>query len=91
MTKDNTTRWSVIVSEETDRALRAFLGRQGMRKGDLSKFIEEAVRWRMFEQTVEQARAGFADLRADEVQALVDEASQAVRQEMWPAPTPAST
>lgn len=38
-----TTRWNVAVSTETDQALRVFLANQGGgRKGDLSRFIEEA-------------------------------------------------
>ena len=36
-------RRTIVLSEETDRALRAYLGQQGMQKGDLSKFIEGAV------------------------------------------------
>ena len=50
-----------------------------MRKGDLSKFIEDAVRWRSLDQTVAQAHAGFADLPSDAVEALADEAVTAVR------------
>ena len=45
-------RWNIKVSKETDLILRTFLGSQGMKKGDLSKFIEEAVRWRVFNKTV---------------------------------------
>ena len=37
-------RWNIKVSRETDLTLRTFLGAQGAKKGDLSKFIEEAVR-----------------------------------------------
>ncbi len=39
-------RWNIKVSKETDLTLRTYLGAQGMKKGDLSKFIEEAVRFR---------------------------------------------
>lgn len=81
MPNDNTARWTVTVSKETDLALRAFLGNRGMRKGDISKFIEDAVVWRMFRASVNKAREGFADLSADEVQALADEALDAVRKE----------
>jgi hypothetical protein len=34
-------RWSIKVSRETDLALRTYLGARGMKKGDLSKYIEE--------------------------------------------------
>ena len=55
-------RWNIKVSKETDRAVRAFLRSQGRKRGDLSKFIEEPVRWRLFQQIVPEARAGFADV-----------------------------
>ena len=41
---EDTVRWSLKVSRETDQALRAYLGQTGGRKGDLSKFVQEAVR-----------------------------------------------
>ena len=44
---EETVRWNIKVSKETDLPLRTFWGSQGMKKGDLSKFIEEAVRWRV--------------------------------------------
>ena len=84
MAEDTTTRWTVTVPKETDLALRAFLGSQGMRKGDLSKFIEDAVRWRMFDQAVQGVKARNADLSADDLQAAIDEACATVRSEMWP-------
>ena len=34
---------TITFSEETDRALRAYLDQQGMQEGDISKFIEAAV------------------------------------------------
>ena len=38
------THWTVSVSRDTDISVRSFLARRGMKKGDLSKFIEDAVR-----------------------------------------------
>ena len=49
---NDTTRWTVSVSKATDIAVRSFLARRGMKKGDLSKFIEDAAKWRVFEQTM---------------------------------------
>jgi hypothetical protein len=83
---DDTTRWTVIVSRETDVALRSFLAQRGMKKGDLSRFVEEAVRWRVFDQTVAEARDKFADLSPDALQALIDEATAEVRAEMFGRP-----
>ncbi len=45
---DNSTRWNLIVSRATDDALRQFLASQGRgRKGELSRFVEEAVQARI--------------------------------------------
>ena len=71
---DDTTRWTVSVSKETDIAVRSFLAQRGMKKGDLSKFIEDAVRWRVLDQTVAEARSKFDDMPPDELEALLDEA-----------------
>ena len=50
-----------------------------MKKGDLSKFIEEAVCWRIFHQTVREARKAFVDVSPDELQKMIDEAVEDVR------------
>ena len=72
-------RWSVKVSKDTDLTLRTFLGSQGMKKGDLSKFIEEAVRRRVLQCTVQDIRARNADTDTDEIERIVDEAVGEVR------------
>jgi hypothetical protein len=77
--ESETARLTITWSKEADRALRSFLGSQGMKKGDLSKFIEEAVRWRIFHQTVRDARETFADVSPDELQKMIDEAVEEVR------------
>jgi len=82
MADDNTTRWTVTVSKDTDIAVRSFLAQRGLKKGDLSKFIEEAVRWRVFDQTTAEAREAFADLAPAALQELVNEATEAVRSDM---------
>jgi hypothetical protein len=70
-----TTRWNVAVSNETDQALRMFLASQGGgRKGDLSRFVEEAVRSHILELSAEEAKAANADVGEAELAAMVDEA-----------------
>lgn len=81
-TPRETTRWNLAISRETDIAVRSFLARTGFKKGDLSNFVEQAVRWRVFDQTVQEARQGFADLAEDEAASLFDEALQGIREEM---------
>lgn len=90
MPNDQSTRWTVTVSKDTDLALRTHLGSRGMRKGDISKFIEDAVRWRMFESSRRQVHDAFADLSADDVESLVDEAVTATREASRTTP-PAGT
>jgi len=80
-----TTRLTVNVSKETDRALRTYLGAQGMRKGDISKFVEEAVRWRIFHRTVGEAREAFTDVSPGELQRAIDDAAEEVRAERYRA------
>lgn len=87
MSTEETSRLTVTFTRETDLALRAYLGAQGMRKGDLSKFIEDAVRWRMFDQAVQGVKARNAAVDIEELQAAIDESCSAVRGEMWSAPT----
>ena len=74
-------RWNIRVSKETDLTLRTFLGAQGMKKGDLSKFIEEAVRWCVLQRTIQDIRAQNAGADPDEIQRIVDEAVGEVRAE----------
>lgn len=74
-------RWNIAVSPDTDQSVRMFLASQGGgRKGDLSRFIEEAVRTYIFERTVEQAKAANADVSEDELTAIVAEAVQWARE-----------
>jgi len=64
-------RWSLKVSRETDELLRAHLGQTGGRKGDLSRFVQEAVQAKLG-----AARKGSATartrVRADLADALAE-------------------
>jgi hypothetical protein len=72
-------RWSLVISKDTDMSLRTFLGRHGMRKGDLSKFVEDAVHWRVLDLAVAEAKAANADVPPAEIEAAISEAVDAVR------------
>lgn len=67
-------RWTIKVSSETDLSLRTFLGAKGMKKGDLSRFVEEAVRWRILDQTVRDLKDRNQDLDPDELETLIGQA-----------------
>lgn len=75
-------RWSIKVSRETDLTLRTYLGARGMKKGDLSKFIEEAVRWRILSRTVRDIKARNAKTDVNVLQAAIDGAVREVRAEI---------
>ena len=77
----STVRWNVAVSPEVDQSVRMFLVAQGGgRKGDLSRFIEEAVRAHLLESAVEQAKAASAaEMNESELSLLIDEAVQWAR------------
>jgi hypothetical protein len=68
------TRWTVNVASETDIEVRTYLAQRGMKKGDLSRFIEDAVKWRLLDLTLSQARSGFEDLSPEEMDLLINEA-----------------
>jgi len=72
-------RWTVKVSKETDISLRTFLARQGLKKGDLSKFIEEAVRWRVFDKTVQAVKSRNKDVLDEDLQGIIDAAVKTAR------------
>ena len=76
-------RWNIKVSKETDLTLRTFLGARGAKKGDLSKFIEEAVRWHMFHRTVQDIHERNANTDPDELQRIIDETVGEVRAERY--------
>ena len=68
------TKWNLSIRDETDRAVRGFLARTGLKKGDLSRFVEEAVRAEVLRRTVAEVHRRNADLPADEAMKLATEA-----------------
>jgi hypothetical protein len=77
----NPVRWNIAVSSDTDQSVRMFLVSQGGgRKGDLSRFIEEAVRTYIFERAVEQAKAANANVSETDLTAIITEAVQWARE-----------
>jgi hypothetical protein len=76
----NQIRWNIAVSPDTDQSLRMFLASQGGgRKGDLSRFIEEAVRAHILELTAEQVKAANVGVGEGELTSIVEEAVQWAR------------
>lgn len=67
-------RWSIVVRDDVDKALRAYLGRRGTKKGDLSQFVEAAVQERLFELTVQDVKQRNRDYSQAEILEAIDEA-----------------
>jgi hypothetical protein len=74
-------RWNVRVSKETDSSLRNFLVSQGLKKSELSRFVEQAVRTEVFHRTVQDIKARNASTPADQLQNLIDVTVTQVRTE----------
>lgn len=72
-------RWNLVIPEETDRSVRNYLARTGGKKGDLSNYVDRAVRQAVFWDTVETIQERNKNLSPEEAQALADEAVEAVR------------
>ena len=73
------TRWNLSIPEETDRAVRTFLARTGGKKGDLSRFVDEAVRRRVLDLTARQVKNRNAGFDQREILDLIDEEVDAAR------------
>jgi hypothetical protein len=82
MPKANLTRRTITWSKATDEALQAFLGPKAANVADLSEFVEDSVRWRLFDRTVQAIKDRNASLDPDQVQDEIDQAVQEVRKEM---------
>ncbi len=67
-------RWSIVVAEDTDRALRTYLAHTGGKKGDLSRFVGNAVLVRLFELTVDNLKDRNRDESQSEILAAIEEA-----------------
>ena len=73
------TRWTLVVSDETDSRLRTFLGSRGAKKGDLSRYVEQAVNRALFEDTVEAVQKRNLRYDPDTITRDVEEAVREVR------------
>ena len=67
-------RWNLVVADETDRSVRSYLARTGGKKGDLSRFVERAVRQAIFWESLDSIWERNRHLTAVEVRDLADRA-----------------
>lgn len=71
----------MTVSRSTDRTVRALLGAKGMKRGELSRFVEQAVEARLFYLTAEKIKQRNADISPAKLQELIDESLRETRAE----------
>ena len=74
-------RWSLKVSAETDIELRTYLAQLGTRKGDLSKFVEQAVHRDLLLRTLDAVKERNAASPSDEIEAAIASSILAARAE----------
>lgn len=68
-------KWNVSIAEETDRAVRSYLARTGMKKGDLSAFVEDAVQGEMLRRGIQTLKEKNPDLSDADARELVENLS----------------
>ncbi len=67
------TQWTVMVDAETDKDVREILAEEGGEQ-NLSRFVEAAVKERIFHMSVAKAKAANAVLSEEDIQTVIDEA-----------------
>ncbi len=72
-------RWNLSIPDRTDRAVRTYLARTGGKKGDLSRFVDDAVRRRVFDLTVQGIKDRTAETDQQELLDLIDAETDAAR------------
>lgn len=73
------TRWNVTIPDKTDRLVRSHLARRGLKKGDLSLFVDRALRRAVFWETVEAVHEHNRDVDPAEIEEAVDRAVEESR------------
>jgi hypothetical protein len=72
-------QWTIQIDEETDRTVRTHIARTGGSAGDLSTFVEQAVKRAVFWQTMDAVHDQNRHVDPGEVDAEIDLAIREVR------------
>ena len=72
-------RWTLSVSDDTDRAARILLARTGGKEEDLSRLVDEAVRRHVLDVTVREIKSRNAGQDPQGILDLIDEEVAAAR------------
>lgn len=67
-------QWKITIPEKTDRIVRTYLSQSCTNEDELSKFVDEAVCQKIFQQTVNDLKKHNADRDQQKLMELIDEA-----------------
>lgn len=70
-------RWSLTIPESTDTALRTYLAGNGMKKGDISQFVDRAVQRQLSELVIENTKNRNQQYNQNDILSAIDEALNA--------------
>lgn len=76
---EDSVRWTVRVSPEIDQKVRAYLGRRGGKRGELSRLIEESLCAQIFEKSVDRLKQRTASVPYAQLKTIVREAVRYAR------------
>jgi hypothetical protein len=80
---DETVRWTIFVPKKTDLSLRTHLAQSGLKRGSLSKFVADAVAWRLFDLNVAASKAHNQQVSSDVIEDEIEQALAEVRAERF--------
>ncbi|MFI4867270.1 MAG: ribbon-helix-helix domain-containing protein [Steroidobacterales bacterium] len=79
-------RWTIFVPKDTDQSLRTHLAQAGLKKGSLSKFVADAVAWRLFDLNVGAAQTHNQAVPSRKIEDEIEQALDEVRRERFAKP-----
>lgn len=70
----NRVRWSLTIPESTDIALRTYLAGTGMKKGDISQFVDQAVQRQLADLITDKVKNRNQQYDQNHILSSIDEA-----------------
>ena len=67
-------RWSIVVPESTDKALRTYLAGTGMKKDAISDFVDEAVQLHLFDLVIDKVKDRNEQYDQDDILTVIEDA-----------------
>ena len=83
---EDNVRWTIFVPKDTDLSRRTHLAQGGLKKGSLSKFVADAVAWRLFDLNVAVAQAHNQAVPSRKIEDEIEQALDEVRRERFANP-----